>query len=190
MLTLLRVYKTAKNTACCCDATDIIIVHGLKLSRNKISPDFKLRLDRAISLHLHHQAYILVLGGVTGNNSLSEAEAGQQYLIENRVRRDSILMECQSRHTLENLSEARNIIAEQGLEHCTLLSNRYHLARVSALAKGMNIDITLVAAEKAFSLTLSNLTLFLAEAFFLHWYYTGKYWSYATNNTHIINRIS
>ena len=188
-VTLMHVFKVAKKSSHLCGATDLVIVHGIKLTRNKIGRDFTLRLNRALDLHHQNQALILLLGGFLGGNNISEAEAGRQYLVEQGVKRNFILIEDQSRHTLENLYEARKLIGNQ-VKCCTLLSNRYHLARIAAFARGMNMDVTLVAAEKDFKLTISELGRFLAEAFYLHWYYTGKYWSHATNNTDIKSKIS
>ena len=190
ILTLFHVYKVAKRTNYLCGTTDIIMVHGMKLTCNKINKDFTLRLNRALNLHDKYRAYILLLGGIGGGNSISEAEAGKQYLIDKGVKLDFILVENQSRYTLENLFNARSLIGDLDMKCCSLLSNRYHLARISAYAKGMNMDITLVAAEKEFKLTIFNLSHFFTETFYLHWYYTGKYWSYATNNTRNIKRIS
>ena len=190
ILTFVRVYKVALSTSDSCVSTDIIIVHGMKLTDDKINEDFTERLDKAMALHKQHKAYILLLGGIVGNNHISEAEAGKRYLIDKGIKQDSILTECQSRHTLENLSEARRLIQDLGINKSILLSNRYHLARISALANGMKMDVMLVAAEKDFKLTWTNLGRLMTEAFYLQWYYTGKYWSYATSNTHSIKRIS
>ena len=188
-LALIHVFKVARKSSYLCGDTDLVIVHGIKLTRNKIGRDFTLRLNRALDLHHQNQAFILLLGGFLGSNNISEAEAGRQYLVEQGVKQNFILIEDQSRHTLENLYEARKLIGKQ-VKCCSLLSNRYHLARIAAFARGMNMDVTLVAAEKDFKLTVSELARFLAEAFYLHWYYTGKYWSHATNNTDIKSKIS
>ncbi len=189
-LILIQVFKVARKSSYLCGATDLVIVHGIKLTRNKIGGDFTVRLNRALDLHHQNQALILLLGGYLGSNNISEAEAGRQYLLGQGVKQNSILTEDQSRHTLENLYEARKLIRNLDLKYCSLLSNRYHLARVAAFARGMNMDVTLVAAEKNFNFTVSKLGRFLAEAFYLHWYYTGKYWSHATNNTDIKSKIS
>ena len=189
-LTLIHIFKVAKKSSHIGGATDLVIVHGIKLTRNKIGRDFTVRLNRALDLYHQNQALILLLGGFVGSSSISEAEAGRQYLIDQGVKREFLLIEDQSRHTLENLFEARKVIGNLDLKRCSLLSNRYHLARISAFAGGMNMDVTLIAAEKNFKLTLSGLARFLTEAFYLHWYYTGKFWSRATNNADIKNKIS
>jgi uncharacterized SAM-binding protein YcdF (DUF218 family) len=189
-LTLIHVFKVASKSSHLCGATDLVIVHGIKLTRNKIGRDFTVRLDRALSLHQQNQAYILLLGGILGDNNISEAEAGRQYLIEQGIDLKYVMIEDHSRHTLENLYEARKLIGNLEVKCCSLLSNRYHLARISAFARGMNMDITLVAAEKEFKVGLSKLGRFLTEAFYLHWYYTGKYWGLATNSADIKNKIN
>ena len=190
LLTLIHIIKVAKKSSHRGNATDLVIVHGIKLTRNKIGTDFTVRLDRALKLHHQNQTLILLLGGFVGSSDISEAEAGRQYLLGKGVNQDFIMIEDQSRHTLENLYEARKLIGNLDLKCCSLLSNRYHLARISANARGMNMNVTLVAAEKEFKLSFSRLGRFLLEAFYLHWYYTGKYWSHATKNTDIKHKIS
>lgn len=185
-----RVYHLARITSTQCDSSEIIVVHGMKLLNNEINEDFSLRLNRAIKMHQIHSAYILLLGGITGQSKISEAEAGKQYLAAKGVNPEFIILESNSRHTLENLKEARQLITQMGIKNSSLLSNRYHLARILALATGLKMNVSLIAAEDEFDLSISNITRFSLEAAYLHWYYTGKYWSYATRNKHSINRIS
>jgi len=64
----------------------------MKLTNNKINRDFTSRLDRASKIHQAHQAYILILGGITGQNTISEAEAGKQYLTTKGINPEFILL--------------------------------------------------------------------------------------------------
>jgi len=190
LLSWYRVYRLARTTPTQCKTCEIIVVHGMKLTNNKINRDFTSRLDRASKIHQAHQAYILILGGITGKNTISEAEAGKHYLTAKGINPEFIIMESNSRHTLENLKEARQLITKMGIKKSSLLSNRYHLARIFALATGMKMKITLIAAEDNCILSITNLIRLSLEAVYLHWYYTGKYWSYASRNKHSIDRIS
>ncbi len=169
---------------------DLIIVHGMKLDKNQINDDYRARLDKAFLLQSTLQTKILLLGGVVGANTVSEAEAGKLYLLKKGTPKVFILTESKSRHTLENLVEARKILQHLKVGECGLLSNRYHLARISALAKGLSIKIELIAAEKQLKWSVTLVIKLIIEALYLHWYYTGKLWSYATKNTHSISRIS
>lgn len=169
---------------------DLIIVHGMKLFKNEINGDYCQRLDKAFQLQQINQLQILLLGGIVGANIVSEAEAGKRYLLEKGIPQKFILTESKSRHTLENLVEARRIIKTLKLNQCGLLSNRYHLARISALANGLNIKVELIGAEKQLKWSVNMVVKLVIESLYLHWYYTGKFWSYATKNTHSISRIS
>ncbi len=60
---------------------DIWIVFGKQLNKNQLDIEFKQRLDAAIDrLSLEKPKCIILQGGITGKNSLSEAQAGQAYL--------------------------------------------------------------------------------------------------------------
>ena len=132
---------------------------------------------------------ILLLGGVTGNNRSSEAEMGLRYLLDKGINPDRLLLEDRSRHPLENLRNARAFIASHP-GSVAILSNRFHLARCSALASGLGMEHELCAAEEELRLSLPLAGRLLLEAFYLHWYETGKRWSRWTRDRRSLERIS
>jgi len=185
-----KVYSMAKSS--CSDNNKdypFILIPGLKLENNTIMSDFSLRLNRAISLHNSNnkQQKLIILGGITHNNNISEAEAGARYLLKNNINNDNIILEKQSQNTMENLKNAREIIA---LSPCFLISNRYHLYRIQCFALGLNLSITPIAAEKYFHLSAKMLVDCLKEAYFVHWYFSGKLWLILSSDKSSKNYIS
>jgi uncharacterized SAM-binding protein YcdF (DUF218 family) len=166
-----------------------ILLLGIKLNNNQINEDFITRLERAHKLYHSRktQQKIIVLGGVTHKNSMSEAEAGFNYLVDKKVNQHDIIIEDLSQHTLENLRNARKLITSNS---SIIISNRYHLYRAKCIAEGLNLTIQPIAAEDKFNLSIKLLFLYIKEAYFVHWYFSGKLWVFITRNKVSYSRIS
>ena len=185
-----RVYRTGRGAPVECRPGSLLLVFGMRLQNGAITPDFERRLQRAATLYqagLGEQ--ILLLGGITDGGTLSEAMAGSQALTAVGVPRSCHRLEDASRHTLENLVNARRLIEGERPEGVVLVSNRYHLARTSALAEGLGIRHQLCAAEPRWQLSPGNVLRLLSEAYYLHWYRVGSAWSSWTGNEKSLRRI-
>jgi len=174
----------------------MILALGKRLEEGRISHDFRLRLDKAISLHSESEnATIIVVGGKRGGDRLTEAQAGRDYLLDKGIAPASVILEDKSRHTLENLRETRNILEKMTstgsdpICPVALVSNRYHLARCGMIADGLGIRHVLCPAESSLLLGVSTVLNLLMEAFFVHWYKVGDFFSTLTNNQRMLGRI-
>lgn len=179
-----------------------ILIAGLCLENNLPTEAFKTRLKRVMALQERlpetdkHSLTIIILGGVTGGNQISEAQAGANYLIEHGMNRQQILLEQQSRHTLENMQHARSLLrkhlnSERSFpENVAIITSRFHLYRILTLAKGLNMTLKPVAAEDSFSVSTLALLRVIKEAYYLHWYWSGKLWVFMTSNQKSKARIS
>jgi uncharacterized SAM-binding protein YcdF (DUF218 family) len=184
------VYYFSKNTPVNAQNCDLIAVLGMRPDNNQINREFKLRLNRAVSLF--EQGYantVLVIGGKTGNNTHSEAELGVRYLLEQGVSSNNLMAEDHSRHTLENLHNAKRFFLKQPDQVAALVTSRYHLARSHRMANSLCIAHRLCAAEDEFKLTPKSLVNIMKEAYFIHWYEIGKAWAYSVNSRKSLNRI-
>ncbi len=165
------------------------IVLGKRLSGGSVSGDYRARLDRAASFLAHDDsAGLILLGGMTGGAVISEAEAGRRYLIERGCNGRRITIEDHSRHTLENLRNARALLPVD--EAFVLITSRYHLARSEALARGLGMHPLLCAAEADYAMSPRPLLRLVGEAFLLHWYHTGRLWSHLTRNRRMLERVN
>lgn len=161
------------------------IIFGKKLINNLPDQDYRFRLMRLLQCPFNTA---IIMGGKTGNSFKSEAEAGLSFLQQNGLGKNkTVLLEQSSENTLENLKNTRQILKNNPT---VILSNRYHLARCSILAESLSINYTLCAAENDFSCTLGNLGKCLKEAFYIHWFYSGKYWAKLTGNKRMLDKIS
>ena len=187
---LRRVWRIARDTPFAGVDGDWVVVLGARLIHDQVAPGYARRLRRAAALHhADPRRRILVVGGHTGG-SVSEAERGREFLCELGLPAVHLFIEDQSLNTLENLRQARRLLAEDGVRPFVLVTSRYHLARSQALARGLDLQPVLCAAEDRLRLTPLTLWRLGLEAWYLHWYEVGRAWSRWTRNRHSLARIT
>ena len=170
-----------------------IVVPGVCLLPDGALPkDFRCRLARAARILADCpgvRAVILVGGPTGGPGRPSEASAGREWLVARGVPAETIRCEEASRNSLENLRALRDLL-EPEADIPAIVSNRYHLARLGVLARGLGLPIRLIAAEERFTPSPAFLARALGEAFFLHWYWTGRTLARALGHRGMLARIS
>ncbi|RLJ16477.1 hypothetical protein DJ030_17165 [bacterium endosymbiont of Escarpia laminata] len=186
---LRTVCLTARKTPSTAPDKALLIVLGAHLVQDAVSAHFITRLQRALNLYNLAPGPILILGGITGKNHFSEAERGRDWLESEGVSSNDIQLEMRSRNTLENLKHARDLI-DQIQRVPVFITSRFHLARCAAMANGLGLPYQLCAAEEKLVFRPSLIFLCLMEAFYLHWYQVGKFWSRLTQNRKSLERIS
>lgn len=188
---LWNTFKTAKDSPSYITDTDIVLVLGMRLAKNKVNLLYQQRLDKAVELLSSQPSLsVIILGGLTGNSTITEAQAGKNYLLQKGIQEDQILTEHQSRHTLENLKSAQKLIIKLNTKKIALITNRFHLYRALLLARGFNLYATPCAAENLLSYKSSTIFRILTEAFYNHWYYIGRKFAFLVKNKHMMNRLS
>lgn len=191
LLALRRVYAIAKTAPDRCSEGSVLVVFGMRLRGEAVAPDYARRLERALALYrMGHTQRILLVGGRTGRGDISEAHAGRAYLTARGLPDEALVLEDQSRHTLENLQRARSIISQGDSIRVALVSNRYHLARVQALAHGLSMGHELCGAEAHWQGSAPAILRLVGEAYYLHWYWIGRAWTRATFNRADLERIT
>jgi uncharacterized SAM-binding protein YcdF (DUF218 family) len=172
---------------------DVILVLGRRLRDDQPTAVFKARLAHAADLwHQGLGPRILVAGGITGKASVSEAEAGCDWLQNHGIPSSALLIENRSQHTLENLFWVRELIRAEGLRSIILVSDPLHLARAQAMAEGLGLRTYLAPADSAppARITLRWWGRALSEAFLLHWYCTGMTFSRLTGSRKQLARVT
>jgi uncharacterized SAM-binding protein YcdF (DUF218 family) len=191
LLCLCYVWWIACRTRCDPPKVRRILVLGMSLDRRgQPGSDYRTRLARAAALHAKHDAaQIVILGGRTRPNQPSEATAGALFLQARNVPAAAILLEDRSRHTLENLMLYRARFPADA-KAIVLVTSRFHLARSSLLAAGLDIRHIPCAAEQSRRLPLRHIPLMVFEALVIHWYITGRSFAKLTGNRRMAARIS
>jgi uncharacterized SAM-binding protein YcdF (DUF218 family) len=193
--TLIEVYRVARRIPATLPDGEwparLTMVLGFRLGRGRVLPEFAARLNRAATLFRAAPSRpILVVGGVSDGSTLSEAEAGRRRLTALGIPDNRIVKEETSRHTLENLRQARATMACLTAAPFILVTSRYHLARSLALARGLGMLPIACAAEDRLPHDLRTLVRLVREAYFLHWYRVGHAWARWTDNRRSLARIT
>jgi uncharacterized SAM-binding protein YcdF (DUF218 family) len=175
------------------EPADAILVLGRRLQDDALTPVYEARLAHAEGLWRQGLApRILVAGGITGRATRSEAEAGRDWLLARGVSREAILLEDRSQHTLENLFNVRSHLGAEGWRTLLLVSDPLHLARARATALGLGLDVRCSPAPScpppSGSLAWWRRAVF--EAFFLHWYHTGLFYSRLIRSERQLERVT
>jgi hypothetical protein len=78
-----KVRRVARGTPAAIDPPDVLVVLGARLQGDAVSAEYAARLRRAANLvRGAGECIILIVGGRTGNASVSEAEQGRCYLVD------------------------------------------------------------------------------------------------------------
>lgn len=117
-----------------------VLVLGAKIYGNKPSYSLQNRLDAAIQLLEKNQDAVLVVCGGQGTDEIMpEAHVMKQYLIDNGVSEDKILVEDTSTNTIENIENAKQLYNLENYK-TAVITNEFHLARARKLMKRAGLD--------------------------------------------------
>ena len=120
--------------------SDCIIIPGCKVTDTTPSLALQSRLDCA--LRLYNEGYaktIIVTGGQGVTGSVPEAQAMRDYLMDNGVPKDAILLDENSYSTAENMQNAKALMDGRGYTSAIIATSDFHAARAMAIAKSAGI---------------------------------------------------
>jgi uncharacterized SAM-binding protein YcdF (DUF218 family) len=114
---------------------DAIVVMGAAQYDGRPSRVFAARLDHAVSLYFAGVAPRLVLtGGKAEGDRTTEAAAGRAFALELGVPLEDILVEEESRTTLESVRAVAALLEANGARSAIFVSDRPHMLRVLRMA--------------------------------------------------------
>ena len=127
---------------------DYIIVLGAQVRENGPSVVLQYRLDAAIDyLNKNPDTICIVSGGQGVNEPFSEAEGMAKYLLENGIEKDRILLEDESRNTVQNIQNSKDIM-EELYNGVGIVTNNFHVFRAVQLAKAQGLKcVSGIAAD-------------------------------------------
>ena len=147
---------------------DYIIVLGAQVRESGPSAALKYRLDEAILyLNENPETVCIVAGGQGKNEPYSEAYGMAQYLMQNGIDKERILLEDQSKTTEENLRYSRKFLPEDA--EVGIITNDFHMFRALQIAQKQGLsDVCGIAADSTkFYLPNNMLREYFAEIKFL-----------------------
>lgn len=167
---------------------DYVLVFGKQLAVDGLDAEFTRRLQRALALATHQPQRPLVLLG--GGRRETEAAVAHRHLREAGLPAQvPVWLEDRSTDTLENLRNARELLASRQPGPVLLLSNRYHLARCALLARQLGFEHRLCAAEPAFRWDEQPPLTLLREAAYLCWIDVGSRYARLIGHQRMIQRV-
>jgi uncharacterized SAM-binding protein YcdF (DUF218 family) len=120
---------------------DAIVVLGAAQYDGRPSPLFAARLDHAVELYQAGIAPRLILtGGKASGDRTTEAASARAYAMRQGVPSEAILMDEDSRTTLESIRAVGDLLRGNHLDDAVFVSDRPHMLRVLRMAADDGID--------------------------------------------------
>ncbi|MDQ3443803.1 MAG: YdcF family protein [Chloroflexota bacterium] len=115
---------------------DAIVVLGAAQYNGRPSEVFRARLDHALNLYQEGYAPLIVLtGGKQPGDAYTEAETGEQYLLDRGVPASSLRFENQGRDTWQSMRGVAEVLDGSGAESLLIVSDGFHLLRSELMAR-------------------------------------------------------
>ena len=127
---------------------DCVIVLGARVwPDGELSTALLHRCESALEAWRADLAPALILCGGQGlGEPVAEAGAMREWMIEQGVPEGALYLDDTSRNTVQNLQNAKAIMAENGFETAAVCTSDYHLRRALWIAEDAGIDATGIAA--------------------------------------------
>lgn len=133
------VYWEARNASA--TASDAIVVLGAAQYNGRPSEVFRARLDHALGLYRDGYAPLIVLtGGKQPGDAYTEAETGEQYLLDRGVPASALRFENEGRDTWQSLRGVADLLAGSDVESLLLVSDGFHLLRAELMARELGFS--------------------------------------------------
>ena len=138
-----------------------LVMLGKRVGANGPDADFTGRLERTRALLLEWpEAPVVLSGGFPGTQGTEAAQAALLLAGSGSID-PRWLLEERSTNTFENVAFSQKLV-EPGTV-MAIVSNRYHLARVQAIARRQGVLVSVVAAEDDWSWSMKNVRAVLME---------------------------
>lgn len=122
----------------------VMIVLGCQVRSSGPSILLQDRLDRALLyLKENPEMTVVVSGGQGPDEPTTEAQAMANYLIENGMEEDRILLEEESHNTAQNFEYSKKLLERENIDYSKgilVVSNGFHLSRSRMLAERVGFD--------------------------------------------------
>ena len=144
-----------------------LIVLGAAVYGERPSLTLVRRLEGALDyLNRYPDSVAIVSGGMGKGESITEARAMHDWLVQHELPEERVLMEPNATSTEENLRYSFEIIRERGDEpdgNVAVVSSAYHLFRAKSMARLQGVEAAGVAAPWGYKMVMLN--YFIREAF-------------------------
>ena len=116
------------------------VVLGAAQWNGEPSPVLRARLDHALDLYRRgYVSHIILTGGAGRADSISEAAAGMQYLVERGLPAEALLLDEQGTTTWESMRNAAALARANGIGAVLLVSDPFHMLRSLKMARDLGL---------------------------------------------------
>ncbi|GAA4789977.1 YdcF family protein [Lysobacter hankyongensis] len=187
-----HVVRTARRAPTAPARGDTLLLFGKHAPGGRLDADFAARIGRAAEVWRTRPPRVIVLLGGSAPGHPAEADVARAALLAEGVADDAPLrLEKTSRDTLQNLRNARTLLADAAHGGpVVLLSNRYHLARCALFARQLGFDWELCAAEPALRFTPTTVFRLAGEAAYVCWIDLGTRWARLIRHRRMLERVT
>lgn len=120
---------------------DVAIVLGASATEDGVSQVYRERINHAIWLYENgYVEYILTTGGVSEGNMRSDAEIAKEYIVEYGIPEGDVFTEDKSAITEENLRYAKEIMEQERIDSCIIVSDPLHMKRSMLMAEDLDLE--------------------------------------------------
>ncbi|MEI4769923.1 YdcF family protein [Psychrobacillus sp. FJAT-51614] len=129
-------------------SNEYAIVLGAKVKKGNVpSLSLRYRLESALAYANEYPHVTFVLSGGQGpDEDIEEAVVMRNFLLDNGISEDRLIIEDQSTSTYENLLFSQELLPEN-VKSVTIITSDYHLQRAKILAKKLDWETDVVAAK-------------------------------------------
>lgn len=129
-------------------SADAIVVLGAAQWNGDPSPVFEGRLLRALDLYETGIAeYIVTTGSSQPGDQVTQGFAGFEYLRNQGVPEESILIVIDGTNTWEELTATAGVLADRDLESAILVSDPYHNYRLLRMGAAVGLDVSVASTD-------------------------------------------
>ncbi len=154
ILNLIENKKSLKEQACTSYNYEAVAVlsAGLENGRyidtnSKINSSSFKRTIKGVELALKTKALLIILGGITKKNQVAESNFLGGISTELGIKKDKLIMEQNSRNSIENVMELKKIITQKNIIKVAVVTSASHGLRVEKLLNKQNINHCLALTD-------------------------------------------
>ncbi len=125
---------------------DAVLIPGAAVwSNNRASPVLEGRLQKANQLYRRRICDKIIITGANAPGEMTEADVSERELLKMGVPKSDIIKEEKTTNTLEQMKFIRGkIVNELQYSKIIVVSDQFHLRRISEIAKFHNMNLKLV----------------------------------------------
>jgi uncharacterized SAM-binding protein YcdF (DUF218 family) len=137
-------------------SNEYAIILGAKVNGETPSLTLRYRLEEALAYAESYPNVKFILSGGQGpDEDIAEGEAMRQFLVDNGVAEERLLLETESTSTYENILYSKKLLPED-VNKVTIITSDFHLARARMIADSFDLKTDALPAKTPHSVEVRH----------------------------------